>query len=111
MLTSFKPRKRVYVAAPFTGDEIANTNFAIDKAEELVDLGFAPVVPHLSIHWSIRHRHSYKWWLQLTCDWMLGCEMVLRTGGPSPGADLEVQLAEQMGIPVYYDTGELQEIE
>lgn len=35
------------------------------------------------------------------------CDAVLRTGGPSAGADLMVQVAQERGLAVYYDVRDI----
>ncbi len=44
--------KRVYVAGPYTiGNQILNVRQAVLTGTKLLDLGFAPYIPHLNHFW------------------------------------------------------------
>jgi hypothetical protein len=52
-------RRRVYVAGPMSqGDVWDHVRRAIDVAEALLALGYAPFVPHLSWTWHERYPHD-----------------------------------------------------
>lgn len=101
-------RLRVYVAGPYTKpDPDTNTDKAIAVANHLLDAGFAPFVPHLTHFWEQRHHRPYEDWMQLDVAWVAVCDALLRMPGESSGADREVALAKELGIPVYMDVEEL----
>ena len=102
--------KYVYVAGSYTqGDTILNVRNAILTAEELVEVGLVPYVPHLSAFWHFIAPHEYQFWLDYDLKWLEHCDILLRIPGESHGADREVEYAIERGIPVYYSIEELLE--
>jgi nucleoside 2-deoxyribosyltransferase len=98
----------VYIAGPLTtGDTIANVRAAIDAAAQLMDAGFHPFVPHLSVLTELVHPMPYERWLEADFAWILKCGSLLRLNGPSKGADREVEFAKGKSIPVFYSVSEL----
>lgn len=94
---------RVYVAGPYTaGDVGENVSQAIAAGEELLRLGFAPYIPHLTHFWHVCHPHTWETWIELDQIWLLQCQAVLRLPGKSKGADLETRIAEHNKIPIFY---------
>lgn len=102
----------IYVASPYTaGDPIVNTARAIDAGNELLSLGFYPFIPHaMTQPWHFRHHHTYEEWLRYDFYWVGRCDAVLRLEGESGGADREVKLAKEKGIPVYYGVDGINEL-
>jgi len=95
---------RVYVAGPYTNGDIAvNVRNAYAAANHLAELGFAPFVPHATHFWHMMFPRPYGFWLELDNQFLPCCAAVLRLPGQSHGADEEVRLAEQLGIPVFTD--------
>ncbi len=43
----------------------------------------------------------YQDWIDLDLEWVKSCDCLLRLDGESKGADMEVALAESLGIPVF----------
>ena len=94
---------KVYIASPYTiGDVAVNVRFQIDVADELIGLGFAPFVPLLCHFQHMVNPRLYDEWMGLDLEWLGVCDCVLRVGGESRGADIEVAKAEELGIPVFY---------
>lgn len=92
----------VYVAGPLTkGDYIGNIRNACQFADALMAHGFWPFVPHLSALWDLVSPHGYEDWMALDFAWLKKCDAVFRFPGESPGADREVKLANELGIPVF----------
>src|SRR4051812_29216914 len=101
-------RTRVYVAGPYSqGDPLANTHAAMDAGSHLLDLGFAPFVPHLSHYLHERGPKDYEAWMALDFAWVVAAQALLRLPGESSGADREVALAGKFGIPVFHDVADL----
>jgi hypothetical protein len=97
-------RSRIYVAGPYTrGDVCLNVRAAVHAADQLLTLGYAPLVPHLTHLWHTISPHDYEEWLTLDLAWLAVCDAVLRLPGDSPGADRECAEAVRLGIPVYHD--------
>ncbi len=99
--------KRIYIAAPFTGDVDANCARAIDAAEEVLRAGFLPFVPHLYRAWDARHAGPYEQWMALCFAEIDRCDALLRLPGASAGADREVVYAIERRLPVVRCVGDL----
>lgn len=98
----------VYVAGPYTQPFPAiNALKAIAAADELVDRGFTPFVPHLSLLWDTASPKPYGFWLAYDLAWLAKCDALLRLPGESPGADREVARAHEFDIPVFHTIDDL----
>lgn len=96
--------RSVYIAGPYTkGDVAKNVRNALEAANKLADLGFAPFVPHLTHFWHLVFPRDYEFWLRLDNTFLPFCDALLRLPGDSHGADEEVALANTKNIPVFYD--------
>jgi hypothetical protein len=100
--------EKVYIAGPYTlGDPEQNVFNAMRAANEIMNLGLAPFLPHL---WHYQHLHfsrPYQDWLELDLIWLRQCDAVLRLPGESHGAEREVELATLIHIPVFKSIEEL----
>lgn len=94
--------KIVYVSGPYTGNVCVNVKNAMDVAQELIELGFAPYVPHLSHFMEINHPNHYETWMNIDMEFVRKCDYIIRIEGESSGADREVELAKSLNIPVFY---------
>lgn len=95
-------RKLVYVAGPLTtGDIEFNVKEAIRVGNALIEAGYAPIVPHLSVHMDRVSPWPYETWMEIDFALLEVCAFVVRLPGDSPGADRECFLAMALGIPVY----------
>lgn len=103
--------RRIYVSGPLTtgnGSTAKNVTTALQTASELLTLGYAPYVPHLTHFWDmICPRENPRDWLCLDAVWLHFCEALLRLPGKSHGADIEVEIAKENGLPVYYEMATL----
>lgn len=102
---------RIYIASPYgrrrgnnEAECEANVAVAVNCARELIKRGHNPYVPHL---WHWIHKGWFatlneEEYLNLCKAWVPCCDAVLRLAGESEGADAEVALAKELGIPVYY---------
>lgn len=101
-------RKRVYIAGPISlGDRLANVQAAMAVGARLLDLGYAPLIPHLSHFWDAQHPRPYSTWLDMDLAWVAVAQAVLRLPGISPGADVEVTLALALSVHVYHSVEDL----
>lgn len=92
----------VYISGPYsTPDPVDNTREAVKAAAKLREAGHDPFVPHLFLLWHFLSPAPYEAWMQLTLSWVKRCDALVRLPGESPGADREVELARELGIPVY----------
>jgi len=99
---------RVYIASPYSkGDKEANVNKAIDIANKLYDMEYAPYIPVLTHFWELCHHRPYEEWLVLDREFILCCDCILRIDGDSSGADDEIKFAREANIPVFYSIKDL----
>ena len=95
--------KKIYIAGPYTnGDTEQNVHNAMDAANEVINAGLVPFVPHLTHYLHERHPHPYETWIAIDLAFLMDCDVLLRLPGESPGADREVEYANAWGIPVFY---------
>ena len=96
----------VYVSAPLHGipgesPEI-NVRMALRAGDQLMDEGLVPFIPHLAWYMNGYHPRDEADWLNFyALPWLERSDCVLRIGGPSKGADIELRLATQIGKPVF----------
>lgn len=97
-------RPMAYIISPYSkGDQARNVARSLEEAEELIDHGVMPVTPLLTHFWHFLSPQDKWYWLELDLAKMIRCDAVLRLPGESEGGDLEEQVAEDVGIPVFYD--------
>jgi hypothetical protein len=84
-------------------DPCVNTHAAVVMANRLLDLGYIPVVPHLTHFWHTMTPRPYEDWLRIALAMVERCDALYRLAGHSPGADREVARARECGLPVYLD--------
>ena len=101
-------KKLVYLAGPYTKpDPCENVNRTCSLATELIDLGFAPLIPHLTMLWHVITPRPIEFWYDYDLQLVLRCDALLRIPGESTGADREVEFARQRGIPVVGSVADL----
>lgn len=122
MTTPRSDRTKVYLAGPISkGDLRHNLNQAREAARRLMAEGYAPWVPQLTCYMSgdtptidgggtdaaTNSGFNHTTWLEVDLPWVMAADAVLRLPGESRGADLEVALARELGIPVYESVDEM----
>ncbi|MGC4050634.1 MAG: hypothetical protein QM757_14760 [Paludibaculum sp.] len=65
------------------------------------------IVPHITITTHLVDPRPVEYWYAFDLDQLEHCDAVLRLPGPSIGADNEIEHAEGLGIPVFYDQDDL----
>ena len=96
-------KKYIYIAGPYTkGDTVQNVRAAILVGDEIANAGHYPFIPHLTMFWHIICPHEYQFWLDQDIGYLLKCDYLVRIPGESSGADGEVQIAKDNGIPVFF---------
>ena len=94
--------KYIYVAGPYTsGDPVINTRKAIEAGDLLRGMGFVPFIPHLSMFWQFLKPHDTAVWYEYDNAWIERCDGLIRLPGESKGADAEVKMALELGMPVF----------
>ena len=101
-------RKRVYIAGPYThGDWGLNQRRAIQAAQEVLDRGHIPFIPHtMTATWSIVCGNN---WIDFDLYWVEVCDALIRLPGKSNGSDTEVEFAKDNDIDVYMSVEEFVE--
>ena len=99
-----KRKLRVYIASPYTqGDPAINVKRQMDVFNMLMDHGVIPFAPTWAHFQHLYEPKGYEEWMEWCLEWVQQCDAVLRLEGYSPGADREVELAEKLGIKVFYN--------
>jgi hypothetical protein len=108
-------RSYVYIAGPYSGRDahghhgymtieqnILNARAAM---KELVTRGYGVFCPHThSAHFEIITPDvGIDYWYELDLYFLKWCHALLRLEGPSTGADKEVEVCHELGIPVFFD--------
>lgn len=100
----FKPRKWIYIAGPYTNpDPVLNTRNAILAGQRMYEAGLFPVIPHLSLLHHLVIPQPLEFWYNFDLNLLTRCDALLRLPGASTGSDKEVDFAEHLSIPVFYD--------
>lgn len=97
--------KHVYLAGPYS-HKLTNVTRAIEVAESMQreNKKLIVFVPHLYHYWSrLFPDHTEKHWLNTDISWLKKCDAVYRMAGKSEGAEIEVRMAIELRIPVFYD--------
>lgn len=95
---------KIYIAGPYTkGDTAKNVRRAIYAADYVTaTLGHVAFCPHLTHFWHFVIPHDdINFWYKYDLEWLRCCDAILRLDGESHGADREVELAIELGLPVY----------
>lgn len=101
---------RVFISGPLGAPEhwTENKRLACEAASRVMDAGFNPFVPHLSVAWLevVSRRWTYERWMAWCLDYLKVCDELIRIPGDSPGADREVSFAWSNEIPVFFGVDE-----
>jgi hypothetical protein len=101
----------IYVAGKYSDSNPivvqANINAAIEAGDEITQKCNYPIVPHL---WGVvdsnYHQHSYQFWMMEDKTALEKSDAMLFISH-SKGADIELSIAKQLGIPIYYDANDV----
>ena len=97
----------VYIAGPFTGDTGSNIHVAMDVANDVLELGGVPLIPHLTELWHIHTPRPAQFWYDYDKVILERCGAIYRYPGDSRGADDEIAHAERRGIDRFFDLAAL----
>ena len=96
---------RIYIAGPlsatFQRDMYKNAERAIDTGLKLIQMGHFPFIPHMTAFLPSPFGITSEEWLAWGLEWLRQCDAILYLG-PSPGADAELKLAQELGLEVFY---------
>ena len=101
--------KKVYIASPYTiGDNFVNLQRQIDAGNALLDRSYIPISPLCnSVFYNMQKERTWEVWMEIDYKLIEDCDALLRLPGKSTGADLEVQHAQRLHIPVFESVEEL----
>ena len=113
---SSKSFKRVYVAGPYSADNVMdvlrNIRNGIDMSQTIMSMGYSPFCPWLDYHFvlmdfgdSLTLEDFYRY----SIDWLEVSDIVYVIGdySKSKGTLAEIKRAKELGIPIIYDIAEL----
>ncbi len=101
MGSTMTTRPLLYLAGPYSADPVLCSRAAMVAGTAIYrHTHFVPVVPHLSILWDEITPMPYEDWLAIDFAVIARCHAITRLPGESPGADLELVHAEQVGVPL-----------
>lgn len=101
---------KIYIAGPYSHpDPVINTRNAIRAAEVVIEKGHIPYIPHLTMLWHFVSPHPINFWYEYDQVWLRFCNALLRLPGESKGADDEVAIAINFGLPIYHNFTEIPE--
>ena len=104
MAEQFERRRlRVYVAGPISSDVFEGVHRGFAAGKQLFQDGLAPFIPHADAFWFLGEG-NWNAYLEYDLEYVSVCDAVYRLAGPSKGADLEVDVAIQLGIPIFYES-------
>ena len=109
-------RMKVYVAGPYSSDNVLGVLSNIRKgnqvAYEFLQMGFAPFSPwldHLFVFMDSTNDLSVNDFYEYSLEWMRVSDAIFVQGewSNSKGTKAEIEEAERLGIPVFYDRTKL----
>ncbi len=96
----------IFIASSYQG-KLENVMRSMIYADRLIRAGYAVFCPLLYHYMNQFRPHPEETWKEQDKAVLLRCDGVFRDDSISDGADDEVRLAEEHGIPVYRDLDEL----
>lgn len=106
-------RPVVFVAGPISdkgtlshAQQKQNVEMAVKVGLRLLALGFAPIIPHLSWFADPHNLFSDDWY-KVDHEFIRRSDALLRLPGASWGANIEVELAKNINVPVLYSIEEV----
>lgn len=97
----------IYVAGYYSAHPAHGTMNAVHHAERLLEAGWTPLVPHMSLLWDTMVPHTAEFWyeydlaLLARCDAMFVCPDIQTA--ESTGVVNEIRFATEHDIPVFYE--------
>jgi len=103
--------QRIYVAGPISADTKeemdANVIIACHITGELIYKGHYPYTPHLLHQLKLKKPHEF--WMEFDDQWLRQCDALFYIA-PSPGANIELARARELGMRVYFDLEEVPDV-
>ena len=112
--------KRIYIAGAYSADNVItildNIREGMRLATKVLLLGYAPFCPWLDFHFQLMLRGDEKLtvedYYRYSIAWLKVSDAMLLVPGwqSSRGTKTEMEIADKMGIPIYYDINELKTV-
>lgn len=113
-MNKMKKRIRVYVAGPYSGNNVLSILQNIGRGEkvcaELFKMGFAPFCPWHDKSYVIDNTDtdfSVEDFYEYSIEWLKVSEVMLVLPGKSKGTEAEIEIAKELEIPVFYSIEKL----
>jgi hypothetical protein len=103
-MTIERRRLRVYVAGPISSDVFEGVHRGMQTGRRMFLDGLAPFIPHTDAFFFLANGSDGTNWnayLEYDLEYILVADAVYRLQGESRGADLEVERARGLHIPVF----------
>lgn len=101
---------KIYVAGPISADTkegiLANVEVAKRVTVELIKKGHYPYTPHLLC--LLGHEQTWEFWMKFDEQFLRCCDAFFHIA-PSRGTDLELALAKELGMKIFYSLEEVEE--
>ena len=102
-------RFTVFISGPYSGINVEqNLDNVKEVASKLIDLGFAPIIPHFYHYIDMKYNKPYDIWLECALELLERADIMFRLPGNSSGADKEEELANTLNMTVYHSMEELE---
>jgi len=104
---------RIYVAGKYSADNVIevlhNIREGTKVSAKLIKMGHSPFCPFLDHQFSFYEDISVPEYYKYSIDFLKVCEamLVLKGYETSKGTLKEIEIAEEMGIPIYYSLEEI----
>jgi len=111
-----RKRMKVYVAGPYSSDNVlgvlSNIRKGISVSYQLLQQGFAPFCPWLDYHFVLADSTNdlkVNDFYEYSITWLRCSDAVLVQGEweKSKGTQAEIEEAQKLGIPVFFDLTKL----
>jgi hypothetical protein len=99
----------VYVAGPISSNVFEGVARGSAAGRKLFLDGLAPFVPHFDAYWWLPEG-NWNAYLEYDLEYVSVSDAVYRLAGESKGADLEVRVARELGLPVFYEDADPSEL-
>ena len=109
--------KRIYIAGAYSADNVItildNIREGMRRATKVLLLGYAPFCPWLDFHFQLMLQEgeilTVEDYYRYSIAWLKVSDAMLLVPGwqSSKGTKTEMEKADKMGIPIYYDIKEL----
>jgi len=112
--------KRIYIAGPYSASNVItvldNIREGMRLATEVFLLGYAPFVPFFDFHFQLMLREgenlTVEDYYKYSIAWLKVSDAMLLVPGwqSSKGTKSEMEIADKMSIPIYYDINKLKAV-